>query len=138
VAGFIGQANILDATVAARGDDGAAELRVAGPDGVVLRARPGEDSAAILPPGSAAAAVIRPEDIVLGEDGPDAENTFRAVVRDIEYLGEDTQVTLEAPGLPPLLASFKTTRTASSRLAARGGGMLRIRIDAADIHLIPG
>ncbi|WP_291296890.1 ABC transporter ATP-binding protein [Elioraea sp.] len=138
VAGFIGQANILDATIAVRGDDGVAGLRVAGPDGVVLRVRLGEGSGAVPPPGSAAAAVIRPEDVVLGDDGPDAENTFRAQVRDIEYLGEDTQVTLEAPGLPPLLASFKTTRTASARLAARGSGTLRVRIDAADIHLIPG
>lgn len=129
VAGFIGQCNILDARIESR--DGTTARLVVG-DGRSLLARLAEGFDA--GPGASVLAVVRPEDILIGGDGPDGSNApFAGTITDVEYLGEDTQVRIEVPGLASLTAAFKTTREASARIAAPH---VSVRIDVDDVFVL--
>jgi spermidine/putrescine transport system ATP-binding protein len=102
VARFLGSANIFDAELVSATASGAATCKALG--GVVEATLDAD-----LAPGPAAV-VIRPERILVlrpGETGPDGHrNRFPGVVRDVVYLGANTQVlvTLDAdlPGPGPL------------------------------------
>jgi ABC-type Fe3+/spermidine/putrescine transport system ATPase subunit len=129
VAGFIGQCNIIDGRIEAQ-DGTTARLRV-GQDRSLLARLP-EGSAAR--PGDAVLAIVRPEDIVIGGSGSDATGSpFAGTITDVEYLGEDTQVRIDVPGLAPLTAAFKTTRDASARIAAPA---VTVRIDVDDVFVL--
>lgn len=127
VASFIGMANLIDATITAV-EGGTIAIEAGG--GVKLRAA---SDATRWRPGQSVLAVIRPEDVLLGDHPNPKANAFAARIFDIEYLGEDTQLRLDVTGLPPLHASLKTTRAAASKIAS---GQTLIEIDPADVYLI--
>ena len=106
VADFVGAANQLGATVAARSGDGRyrvaiagfGERSVAGPDNLAER--------------SDVIVVVRPEDLsVAPRDGAG----IRATVVDIAFLGAQRTVRLEAPGIGPLVATTRATGDAVER-----------------------
>ncbi|GGD97334.1 polyamine-transporting ATPase [Aureimonas endophytica] len=83
VADFIGNVNILDATVESRSDG---RLRLAGPGGAIEVETP-----LALKPGAKAGIAIRPEKMRIGRDRPaGAVNAFEGEIYDIAYLGDVT------------------------------------------------
>ena len=85
---FVGSANLLEADVAEPSGAGFVTVRTGG---LTLQARG-------TPPGRRALVCIRPETIVL-VDGVGGENTFRAVVRQVSFLGASLSCELDAGGL---------------------------------------
>ena len=129
VAGFIGQCNLLEGSVEAREGNTA---RLAVGQGISLLARVTEDCNAR--PGDAVVAVVRPEDILIGDAGPAGSGSpFSGTITDVEYLGEDTQVRIHVPGLALLTAAFKTTREAAARIATPN---VQVRIDVDDVFVL--
>ncbi|WP_052763948.1 ABC transporter ATP-binding protein [Microvirga massiliensis] len=129
VAGFIGQCNILDGLIERR-EGSTARLRIG--SGHFLMARLPDD--ATVKPGDSVWAVVRPEDVTIGGTGTsEGGSPFTGTVRDIEFLGEDTQVRIDVPGLPSLTAAFKTTREAASRIASPN---VSVRIDVDDVFVL--
>jgi ABC-type Fe3+/spermidine/putrescine transport system ATPase subunit len=129
VAGFIGQCNLLEGSVEAREGNTA---RLAVGQGISLLARVTEDCNAR--PGDAVVAVVRPEDILIGDAGPAGSGSpFSGTITDVEYLGEDTQVRIHVPGLASLTAAFKTTREAAARIATPN---VQVRIDVDDVFVL--
>ncbi|HYF53014.1 MAG TPA: ABC transporter ATP-binding protein [Salinarimonas sp.] len=88
VAGFVGDATLLDGEVAGRTDRGLWMIRSAASPEPLLVDDPDED----LRPGQAVAVAIRPEKMVLHQDppGPAAENALAGEVWDVGYLGDWT------------------------------------------------
>jgi spermidine/putrescine transport system ATP-binding protein len=109
VADFVGAANQLGATLAARAADGryraaiagAGERGVAGPEGL------GEGEDVIV--------VVRPEDLRIEPPGGAG---IQATVVDIAFLGAQRTVRLEAPGVGPMMATTRGTGDALERGAA--------------------
>jgi spermidine/putrescine ABC transporter ATP-binding subunit len=98
VASFIGSANLLDGVVAPGG-----RLRVPGVG--ELEVAPHR-----LAEGSAATAVVRPEDVELSADA--ATSTLAGVVVDTYFLGGASTLSIEVPGIPsPLVASVHGAST---------------------------
>jgi len=130
VASFIGQANLIDVEV----DNATSELvELRTSSGALLRAS--AHSASCWSKGMAALAVIRPEDIeLMAGQAQELSNIFSGRILDVEYLGEDTQVTIAPGGLPDLLASFKTTRAVKAKLSQSD---VRLTIDPSDVVVIP-
>ena len=129
VAGFIGQCNLLEGSVEAREGNTA---RLAVGDGISLLARVADDCNAR--PGDAVVAVVRPEDVVIGDAGfGESGSPFSGTITDVEYLGEDTQVRIHVPGLASLTAAFKTTREAAARIATPN---VQVRIDVDDVFVL--
>ena len=130
VASFIGQANLIEATVLEVGQD-VVELEAT--SGIRLKAKAADPHR--WSKGQFVLAVIRPEDVALVADPSQGDtNAFGAQISDVEYLGEDTKLSVEVAGLPMLISSFKTTRGASAKLT-RGG--VNLEIDPSDVFLLP-
>lgn len=133
MADFIGQSNLIEATVGAQ-NGSLVDLHVVGGGGThVLRARIPKPFA--VSQGGAVLAVVRPEDVsITAANGQAASaNMLPGRVADIEYLGEDTRIRVQVDGLPALLVSFKTTRAAQARIA---GPDIALEIDASDVFII--
>ncbi|WP_299232922.1 ABC transporter ATP-binding protein [Natronomonas sp.] len=57
-------------------------------------------------------ATVRPENVAIGEDAADADNTFEATPAGSTYMGEETEMAVEIPGLSrQLLATEPGQRT---------------------------
>jgi ABC-type Fe3+/spermidine/putrescine transport system ATPase subunit len=83
VAEFIGRMNVLRLTPGPEG-------------GPLLCGQPLALEGAVAPE-SVALIGVRPEDVLLGEDGPDAGIRVRGVIEKAVFLGNVTRVTLELP-----------------------------------------
>ncbi len=125
VADFIGETNLIEATL--EGREGAMALcRL--PGGALLRA----EAAPALPPGHAGHLSIRPERIALVPPGPEA--TLEGTVEHVVYLGTDTQhiVRLDAGG-------SITARTQNAHSAGPGAGIgarTGLRLDEGATRLL--
>ena len=116
VADFVGAANQLGATVAARQGEGryrvaiagCGERSLAGPDDLAER-----DDVIV---------VVRPEDLRVAPAGGAG---IQATVVDIAFLGAQRTVRLDAPGIGPLMATTRSTGDA----VERGAG---VTVDWAD------
>ncbi len=86
VADFMGFRNFFPVQVATVGPEGNVE---AAGDGMRIQGR----TRHALGPGAAAVAAIRPDDVVIGGQGP-GPNSFRATVEIVEYLGRGNEVIL--------------------------------------------
>jgi putative spermidine/putrescine transport system ATP-binding protein len=129
VAEFIGQCNLLEGLVEAR-DGNTARLSVG--NGSSLLARVTDECKAR--PGDTVVAVVRPEDVVIGDTGSGGSGSpFSGTITAVEYLGEDTQVRIQVPGLASLTAAFKTTRAAAARIATPN---VQVRIDVDDVFVL--
>lgn len=110
VAGFIGQTNLLEATVIARGE-GAARVRVA--DGIELDVVFDDASAALN--GSTVLLSLRPEKLhVSGPGASPGPNRFTARVAEKIFRGETTQLTLLCAAGRELCAVVTEKASASS------------------------
>lgn len=130
VASFIGQANLIEAVIAGSSGD---IIDLSTPAGFrFVAARPDRGDWAI---GRQVLAVVRPEDVILaaGHSADTIQNVFHGAIKDVVFLGEDTQVSLEINGLGRLTSSLKTTRD-SSRNAA--GSVVQLEVNPADVYLI--
>jgi len=128
VADFIGQSNILTARV--EGQNGAhLMLKLEGGPSLLARAPAGSAWRA----GDQVWAIVRPEDIAFRRNGAAAQTELSGRVRDVEYLGEDTQVRIDVPGLPGLLVAFKTTRAASAQISSPD---VLLHVDADDVYIL--
>jgi ABC-type Fe3+/spermidine/putrescine transport system ATPase subunit len=127
VADFIGQSNILEASVEAQ-DGELVRLKLIGGHSLLARAH-----GATLRVDDAVWAIVRPEDLAIGHIGSTVGTQLAGRICDVEYLGEDTQVRIDVPGLTTLIAAFKTTRAASARITAPE---LQIHVDADDVFVL--
>jgi ABC-type Fe3+/spermidine/putrescine transport system ATPase subunit len=129
VAGFIGQCNLLEGSVEAREGNTA---RIVIGNGSSLLARIADSCSAR--PGDMVVAVVRPEDVFIGDGWAEGRaSPFSGTITDVEYLGEDTQVRIDVPGLASLTAAFKTTREATARIATPN---VKVRIDVDDVFIL--
>ncbi|PRZ33551.1 iron(III) transport system ATP-binding protein [Antricoccus suffuscus] len=95
VAGFIGRANMLPATVVGDGvlETGSKRIQCA--------------SVSDLPTGSDAWAVVRPIGVSIVDDGSTSDADFEGVVEDVVFLGESKEVRIRLNGFEtPLLADI--------------------------------
>ncbi len=121
VADFIGNSNIIDATVL---------------DTTRLRAATGLDlttAALAAAPGARLRVLVRPERIRLAGADASAANRFGAEVAEITYLGDDLQLRVRPrPGGELLVAlpSGKATR------GLKRGAAIELAIDPDDIHVL--
>jgi iron(III) transport system ATP-binding protein len=122
VAGFVGETNFIRGTVE-RVDDGAAEVRA----GEVLLS--GKVAAASLRPSSRAVCSVRPEKLKLG-GAEGGSNEIRAVIRRVVFLGELTQIEVEA-GETLRLKVLETT----PRTLRQEGETVLVRCDPADVSI---
>ena len=126
VAEFVGEATLLGARVESRDAGGA----VLGLDtgGTRLVARRTD-----LAPGARVTAVVRPEKarLVNGEAGG---NVFRAVVRNVMYLGDTTKYWVETEAGATLVV--KDQSRADTPRSAKGDPV-RVAIDARDVIVVP-
>ena len=129
VADFIGQCNILDAVVESRSG---ASARIRTGSGRILS---GVVSAGLKAhAGDAVWAVIRPEDVLIRQSSEnDDGSSFSGIVTDVEFLGEDTQIRIEVPGLGLLTSAFKTTRDTADWTASKS---VTVNVRANDILLL--
>jgi ABC-type Fe3+/spermidine/putrescine transport system ATPase subunit len=126
VADFIGNSNLVDARVLGFAD-GIAEIVTTA--GLRIKVRCGAP-----PPAQDVTALIRPECVRLdGIDGLEVDNTFSAVVKDVTYLGPDTQYRLVVEQMEPLLVVARTGEGATPILAQ---GRVHVRIEASDVVLL--
>jgi ABC-type Fe3+/spermidine/putrescine transport system ATPase subunit len=129
VASFIGQANLIEATIIDL-TDGVATLKTATGGHLLATHQPN----ASWSKSQHVCAMIRPENVCLADGShSSARNSFTGCVADVEYLGEDTHLTVEVSGLPKLTASVKTTRSATIR---RSRDTVQVEIDPVDVFLI--
>jgi spermidine/putrescine transport system ATP-binding protein len=120
VATFVGQANSFDGAV--RGPAGDGRYAVALTKGVGLTAAGPPSLAA----GTPVQAILRPEEVGLGENGDHA-----AVVTDVSYVGPVRQVMLEVEQLGPLLSSLP------GHAAVRAGDRVRVSWADSAVWLVP-
>jgi putative spermidine/putrescine transport system ATP-binding protein len=120
VASFLGESNLLPGTVA-EASDGAARLRASGMDLVI----DGPASQGVRP-GAAAAALIRPEAVRLGEG-----EGLPARIKEVVYLGELVAVRLElADGTTIWCRRF-------AREGLPGDEGVRVAWDREDVRILP-
>ncbi len=94
VAGFIGQMNFFPAEVAEGPSAGTLKLQVDGVGPTLAL-----DGVRDWRPGEALTLALRPERLRLGADAEGAENSMRARIEAVAYLGDRCHVHLRAPGL---------------------------------------
>ena len=97
VAGFIGENNLLPATIEAV-EAGVAVVRLS--DGTVMRA----PLSAALRPKQAATLSIRPERFFIEPDATVSANTLRGVIQDMFYLGDHVRLSIATGGDKPVVA----------------------------------
>ncbi len=90
VAQFLGESNILDATVKEAGDT----LRLAGPDGLEIRAR----GAAESPREGVVKVLVRPERLRLLSQGESADNVATGTLKETVFAGGATRYFVALPG----------------------------------------
>jgi spermidine/putrescine ABC transporter ATP-binding subunit len=125
VAEFVGEATLLAARVESTGADGAILALDAGGARLATRRRD-------LPPGARVTAVLRPEKARLVE-GEAGANVFRAVVKDVMYLGDAVKywVTMEAGTTLVLKGQSRADALRSAK-----GDPVRVAIDARDVIVV--
>ena len=128
VAGFIGETNLLAASVVRRDDDGAS-VELSTPVGTLTSSALPEGP---LAAGDAVTLSIRPESIVLDVAGG-AANTFPAVFRDSVYLGEIAQHLIAArpAGSPQTTVAGATGSPEAERTGPRATGVPSPAVGAA-------
>ncbi len=116
VADFIGTMNFLTGTVAGQRSVRVAELELAAESANGLRA------------GQEVTVCVRPEDVVVGDIGPETPNAFEATIEDMEFLGSFWRARLvprSADG-QPFLADMSANL--ARRLDAGPGSALRVAL----------
>ena len=89
-----------------------------------------------LNPGARVNCAVRPEDILLVDDGRDGgENTIEATVSDIEFLGSFVRLYLEAPALGDGELRADVRKDLARRHEIATGRPVRVRIPPATIRL---
>ena len=128
VAGFMGETNFLEASVA---EVNHATSVLTSPIGRVVSSVPHS-----LKPGDAALISLRPESIRVGSVPSDAFNAFDATVHDTVYLGEVAQhiATVKGTGATVDLRAFELTPQIVARDAAKE--QTRIWFDPADVMVL--
>jgi putative spermidine/putrescine transport system ATP-binding protein len=130
VADFIGESNTLAAVV-----EGVAghEIQLRLDSGATLKARQPIGSA--LTVGDAVWAVVRPENLRLDppvQMGVDGGTILDSTLESVSYLGEDIHARFSVAGLGILVATMKSTRQATARVAA----CARVGLNAEDVVVI--
>lgn len=130
VADFIGESNTLAAVV-----EGVAghEIQLRLDSGATLKARQPIGSA--LTVGDAVWAVVRPENLRLDppvQMGVDGGTILDSTLESVSYLGEDIRARFRVAGLGILVATMKSTRQATARVAA----CARVGLNAEDVVVI--
>jgi putative spermidine/putrescine transport system ATP-binding protein len=134
VADFLGESNLLDATVTDRDGD-RVRVGIGGADGGQAMAY---DAGVRL--GSGVKVMIRPQNVRVEPDGNDASNageTLRAKLTDIMVTGGMTKLYMQSQtqGVDEIIAAFPTNRLGERYEI---GQMLRLRWSAADAVAIAG
>jgi putative spermidine/putrescine transport system ATP-binding protein len=125
VADFIGNSNLLDATVVETATD-ATTIRTE--HGLVLRANRSQNSV-----GDSVVPVIRPEHVRLVNGAvADGDNRLGARIEEVTYLGQDLHMRLRVDGKQPLTA---VAQGSVARRYAAGDDVI-IMIAAADVFLL--
>ena len=119
---FIGTTNLLEGTVASREGDA---MRVETPQGALLCAA--LDS---LAPGDRAAVAVRPANIGVSAERPDADNTLEGVVETVVFLGDSHDCRVNVGGA--LIRAF----VHASRSVQRGDKVY-LAMSATDCRLLP-
>ena len=119
---FIGTTNLLEGTVASREGDA---MRVETPQGTLLCAA--LDS---LGPGDRAAIAVRPANIGVSAEPPNADNALEGVVETVVFLGDSHDCRVNVGG--ELIRAF----VHASRSVERGD-KVHLAISAADCRLLP-
>ena len=101
-ADFLGESNLLDATVAAAGRD---VVHLKGPGDVVIRGSPRGDPRE----GAAIKFMVRPENIRLLGDGEEMANVITATLEDVILVGQVTKIYARLPDGTPITATQLTT-----------------------------
>ncbi len=131
VAGFIGEANLLDAEIVGR-EGGHWLCRLSGVGETILRAPAGADAA---PPSSMVGLLIRPEHVRLSAEG----GGFSALVHERVFRGADTMLTLSLPSghagdrEPARLRALLPSNTA----AFAPGATVSVDLDPAHLVILP-
>jgi putative spermidine/putrescine transport system ATP-binding protein len=115
VAEFLGESNIVDATVAAAGD----LMQLNGPGGLAIRAH-GDGAVA---PGAAVKVIVRPERLRLLGDGETADNAVAGTLKETVFVGGVTRYFVTLAG--GLVLSAKQL-TPSGAAAPRPGDAVRL------------
>ena len=120
---FIGGANILEGTVAEAGTDG----------GTAVAMRLGTLHTAEAAPAGPVKLFIRPENVAVLAPGAavDGPNVFAATVVSDRFLGDAREIDLALGG-----AAVPLRCKAPAEARVTGGGMLRVRIDPAHVHVL--
>ena len=119
---FIGTTNLLEGTVASREGDA---MRVETPQGALLCAA--LDS---LAPGDRAAVAVRPANIGVSAEPPDADNALEGVVETVVFLGDSHDCRVNVGGA--LIRAF----VHASRSVQRGDKVY-LAMSASDCRLLP-
>ena len=119
---FIGTTNLLEGTVASREEDA---MRVETPQGALLCAA--LDS---LAPGDRAAVAVRPANIGVSAERPDADNALEGVVETVVFLGDSHDCRVNVGGA--LIRAF----VHASRSVQRGDKVY-LTMSASDCRLLP-
>ncbi len=119
---FIGTTNLLEGTVASREGDA---MRVETPQGALLCAA--LDS---LAPGDRAAVAVRPANIGVSAERPDADNALEGVVETVVFLGDSHDCRVNVGGA--LIRAF----VHASRSVQRGDKVY-LTMSASDCRLLP-
>ena len=130
VADFIGESNTLAAVVQAVAGH---EIQLRLDSGATLKAR--QPVGSDLTVGEAVWAVVRPENLRLdppAQLGPDGGTVLDGTLESISFLGEDLHARFRVAGLGILIATMKSTRQATARVAA----CARIGLNAEDVVVI--
>ncbi|MCC6303963.1 MAG: ABC transporter ATP-binding protein [Rhodobacteraceae bacterium] len=126
VAGFVGDANFIPATVV--GEEGG-RVRCRTPAGLVLAA-----GAAPSPPGGRGTVLfVRPEKVGLV---PAGQGTVEGRVRGLQYLGDAVLIEIDIGEALPLVASERMARLGQA--ARRPGDRLGVVLDPAALQLLAG
>jgi spermidine/putrescine ABC transporter ATP-binding subunit len=124
VADFIGNSNLIDATVVSR-NGALAELRAA--SGLTLSA-----AGIVQPVGTDLLVLIRPEHVRLAS-GDDTINRFEAEIAEITYLGDDVQLKVRPRAGGELLVALTAGKLA--RRLQRGAA-IALTLDPDDLHVV--
>jgi ABC-type Fe3+/spermidine/putrescine transport system ATPase subunit len=122
---FVSDSTLLTGPVADRPDE--RRVTVETPVGpVVARARTAVD------PDSRGVVLVRPEDVLVGDEARGADNRFEARIEDRTYTGEMTEFTLSVPA-DGARQTFQVLRPGNVTLEReRGGGGTTLGWDASD------
>ena len=127
VAEFLGESNIVEATVAAAGN----LVQLQGPGGLAIRAR-GDGSA---PVGAAVKAIVRPERLRLLGESESADNAVAGTLKETVFVGGVTRYFVALPG--GLVLSAKQL-TPSAAAVPRPGDAVRLGWSAEHTLVLRG